>query len=71
MPICKSYPSNSNPGLSIVGIIWRQMIDNECVVRFLCFLAGISVVYDSIEASPFYSNTPGDMYLDDKELIEL
>jgi len=44
------------------------MIDNETA---FVFPAGISVVYDSIEASPFYSNTPGDMYLDDKELIEL
>lgn len=31
-----------------------------------------SVVYDSIDPSPFYSNTgPGDMYIDEKEHIEL
>jgi len=34
-------------------------------------VAGIAVVYDSIENSPFYSNTAGDMYLDEKDLIEL
>ena len=35
------------------------------------FLAGVAVVYDSVEVSPFYSNTQGDMYLDEKDLIEL
>ena len=30
-----------------------------------------TVVYDSIETSPFYSNTAGDMYIDERELIEL
>ena len=34
-------------------------------------LAGVAVVYDSVEVSPFYSNTQGDMYLDEKDLIEL
>ena len=35
------------------------------------YLAGVSVVYDSVEISPFYSNTQGDMYIDEKDLIEL
>lgn len=30
-----------------------------------------TVVYDSVDTSPNYDNTPGDLYLDDKELIEL
>lgn len=28
-------------------------------------------MYDSIEPSPFYSNQPGDVYIDEKDLIEL
>ena len=35
------------------------------------FIAGIAVVYDSIEPSPYYGGTANDMYLDEKELIEL
>ncbi len=30
-----------------------------------------TVVYDSIDVSPFYENTPGDIYIDEKDLIEL
>lgn len=31
-----------------------------------------AVVYDSIDASPFYTNNaPGDIFIDEKELIEL
>jgi len=30
-----------------------------------------TVVYDSVDMSPFYDNTPGDMYIDEKDLIEL
>lgn len=29
------------------------------------------VVYDYVEISPHYENTPGDMYIDDKDFIEL
>ena len=36
-----------------------------------CCVAGIAVVYDSVETSPFYGNTQGDMFLDEKDLIEL
>ena len=31
----------------------------------------MSVVFDSIETSPFYGNTQSDMYIDEKDLIEL
>jgi hypothetical protein len=30
-----------------------------------------AVVYDSVDLSPFYENTPGDLYIDEKDLIEL
>ncbi len=30
-----------------------------------------TVVYDSVDPSPFYENVPGDMYIDEKDLIEL
>ena len=29
------------------------------------------MVYDSVDPSPFYDNVPGDMYIDEKDLIEL
>lgn len=29
------------------------------------------VIYDSVDISPFYENTPGDMYIEEKEMIEL
>jgi hypothetical protein len=29
------------------------------------------VVFDSVDISPFYDNTPTDMYIDEKDLIEL
>jgi len=38
---------------------------------FLPVIAAASVVYDSIEMSPNYDNTPGDLYIDERELIEL
>jgi hypothetical protein len=28
-------------------------------------------VYDSVEPSPFYDNTPNDLYIDERDLIEL
>jgi hypothetical protein len=31
----------------------------------------LQIVYDSIDSSPHYENTPNDMYLDEKQLIEL
>jgi hypothetical protein len=31
----------------------------------------MNVVYDSIDASPYYENTVGDMFIDEKLLIEL
>ena len=30
-----------------------------------------TVVFDYLDASPNYDNTPGDMYIDEKDLIEL
>lgn len=30
-----------------------------------------TVIYDSVDVSPFYDNSPNDLYLDEKELIEL
>lgn len=30
-----------------------------------------TVVYDYVDISPFYENVPGDMYIDEKDLIEL
>ena len=38
---------------------------------YFSFVATNSVVYDSIEPSPFYSNNSGDVYIDEKDLIEL
>lgn len=29
------------------------------------------VIYDSVDASPNYEGTPGDLYIDEKDLIEL
>lgn len=31
----------------------------------------LQIVYDSIDTSPHYENTPNDMYMDEKLLIEL
>lgn len=30
-----------------------------------------AVVYDSIESSPNYDNSPNDLYIDERDLIEL
>jgi hypothetical protein len=30
-----------------------------------------TVIYDSVDVSPNYDNTQGDMYIDEKDLIEL
>ena len=30
-----------------------------------------TVVFDSVDQSPFYENTPGDYYIDEKDIIEL
>lgn len=30
-----------------------------------------TVIYDSIDISPHYDGTPGDTYIDEKDLIEL
>ena len=30
-----------------------------------------TVIFDCVDPSPFYENTPGDLYIDEKELIEL
>jgi hypothetical protein len=30
-----------------------------------------SVVYDSVEPSPNYDNSPNDLYIDEKDLIDL
>jgi hypothetical protein len=30
-----------------------------------------TVVYDYVDVSPFYDNTAGDLYLDEKDAIEL
>lgn len=30
-----------------------------------------TVIFDSVDISPHYENTPGDMYIDEKDLIEL
>ena len=50
--------------------IFACTISDDFITCFL-HLAGVAVVYDSVEVSPFYSNTQGDMYLDEKDLIEL
>lgn len=44
---------------------------NVCNLLSFNFAAGISVVYDSIETSPFYTGAKGDSYLDESDLIEL
>ena len=42
------------------------------VLAALCtFTATSSVVYDSVEPSHYYDNTPNDLYIDEKDLIEL
>ena len=33
--------------------------------------AAASVVFDSVESSPNYDNSPNDLYIDERELIEL
>ena len=30
-----------------------------------------TVIYDSIDTSPYYDGSPGDIYIDEKDLIEL
>jgi len=30
-----------------------------------------SVIYDSVDVSPYYDGTPGNIYIDEKDLIEL
>lgn len=30
-----------------------------------------SIVYDSVESSPHYDNSPNDLYIDERDLIEL
>jgi hypothetical protein len=30
-----------------------------------------TIVYDYVDMSPFYDNSPGDLYIDEKDLIEL
>jgi len=30
-----------------------------------------TVVYDSVDTSPFYENIQGDIYIDEKDLIEV
>lgn len=30
-----------------------------------------TVVYDSVDMSPYYENTYGDLYIDEKDFIEL
>ena len=37
----------------------------------LSIIAASAVVYDSIEASPNYDGSPNDMYIDERDLIEL
>ena len=51
-------------------VLIRRIKLNLMAFHFL-FIAGIAVVYDSIEPSPYYGGTANDMYLDEKELIEL
>ena len=35
------------------------------------YLAASTVVYDSVENSPHYDNSPNDLYIDERELIDL
>ena len=37
----------------------------------LSVTAASAVVYDSIETSPYYDGSPNDMYIDERDLIEL
>ena len=48
-------------------------LSNFCsICLFLCFsVAAKDVVYDYIDPSPNYDNTPNDLYIDERELIEL
>ena len=55
------------------SVFCSYLFGSYLLISYYAFLhlAGVAVVYDSVEVSPFYSNTQGDMYLDEKDLIEL
>lgn len=38
---------------------------------YLILVAASAVVYDYIDPSPHYDNTPNDLYIDERDLIEL
>ena len=53
---------------SIIALTYHS---RELTIDLLSSVATNSVVYDSIEPSPYYSNNSGDVYIDEKDLIEL
>ena len=47
------------------------IFNEHLVCMCLLCVAASAVVYDSVDPSPHYENTPNDLYIDERELIEL
>ena len=41
------------------------------IISFLYRIAASAIVYDSVESSPHYGNSANDLYIDERDLIEL
>ena len=47
------------------------LVDYDTHFFHFSVTAASAVVYDSIETSPHYDGSPNDMYIDERDLIEL
>jgi hypothetical protein len=57
---------------TIFSVLTSLFVSSISLTSEIFFFAAISsVVYDSVEPSPFYDNTPNDLYIDERDLIEL